>query len=88
MNKAELITAMAGNADMTKADAAKALNAFLEVVTDALKRGEKVTLVGFGTFSVTERAARMGINPTNKQPIEIPAKKAVKFKAGTELSFE
>ncbi|HIZ91006.1 MAG TPA: HU family DNA-binding protein [Candidatus Bacteroides merdavium] len=88
MNKAELINAMAGNADMTKADAAKALNAFLEVVTDALKRGEKVTLVGFGTFSVTERAARMGINPTNKQPIEIPAKKAVKFKAGTELSFE
>lgn len=88
MNKAELINAMAGNADMTKADAAKALNAFLEVVTDALKRGEKVTLVGFGTFSVAERAARMGINPTNKQPIEIPAKKAVKFKAGTELSFE
>lgn len=88
MNKAELINAMAGNADMTKADAAKALNAFLEVVTGALKRGEKVTLVGFGTFSVTERAARMGINPTNKQPIEIPAKKAVKFKAGTELSFE
>ena len=88
MNKAELIKAMAGNADMTKADAAKELNAFLEVVTDALKRGEKVTLVGFGTFSVTERAARMGINPTNKQPIEIPAKKAVKFKAGTELSFE
>lgn len=88
MNKAELINAMAGNADMTKADAAKALNAFLEVVTDALKRGGKVTLVGFGTFSVTERAARMGINPTNKQPIEIPAKKAVKFKAGTELSFE
>lgn len=88
MNKAELINAMAGNADITKADAAKALNAFLEVVTDALKRGEKVTLVGFGTFSVTERAARMGINPTNKQPIEIPAKKAVKFKAGTELSFE
>lgn len=88
MNKAELINAMAGNADMTKADAAKALNAFMEVVTDALKRGEKVTLVGFGTFSVAERAARMGINPTNKQPIEIPAKKAVKFKAGTELSFE
>lgn len=88
MNKAELINAMAGNADMTKADAAKALNAFLEVVTGALKRGEKVTLVGFGTFSVAERAARMGINPTNKQPIEIPAKKAVKFKAGTELSFE
>lgn len=88
MNKAELINAMAGNADITKADAAKALNAFLEVVTGALKRGEKVTLVGFGTFSVAERAARMGINPTNKQPIEIPAKKAVKFKAGTELSFE
>lgn len=88
MNKAELINAMAGNADMTKADAAKALNAFLEVVMGALKRGEKVTLVGFGTFSVAERAARMGINPTNKQPIEIPAKKAVKFKAGTELSFE
>ena len=88
MNKSELISAMAANANMTKADTAKALNAFLEEVANALKRGEKVTLVGFGTFSVIERASRMGINPATKQSIEIPSKKAVKFKAGTELSIE
>lgn len=79
---------MAAGADMTKADATKALNAFLEVVTEALKKGEKVTLVGFGTFTVAERAARTGINPATKETIEIPARKAVKFKPGMELLFE
>ena len=88
MNKAELISAMAAGADMTKADATKALNAFLDVVTDALKKGEKVTLVGFGTLSVAERAARTGINPATKETIEIPARKVVKFKPSTELWFE
>ncbi|MBM6735671.1 HU family DNA-binding protein [Mediterranea massiliensis] len=88
MNKAELISAMAAGADMTKADATKALNAFLDVVMDALKKGEKVTLVGFGTLSVAERAARTGINPVTKETIEIPARKVVKFKPSTELWFE
>lgn len=88
MNKAELISAMAAGADMTKADATKALNAFLNVVMDALKKGEKVTLVGFGTLSVAERAARTGINPATKETIEIPARKVVKFKPSTELWFE
>ncbi|CCZ48975.1 MAG TPA: HU family DNA-binding protein [Mediterranea massiliensis] len=88
MNKAELISAMAAGADMTKADATKALNAFLDVVMDALKKGEKVTLVGFGTLSVAERAARTGINPATKETIEIPARKVVKFKPSTELWFE
>ena len=88
MNKTELISAMAANAGMTKADAARALNAFLEEVTNAVKKGEKVTLVGFGTFSVVERASRMGINPATRQSIEIPSKKAVKFKAGADLSLE
>ena len=87
-NKAELISAMAAGADMTKADATKALNAFLDVVMDALKKGEKVTLVGFGTLSVAERAARTGINPATKETIEIPARKVVKFKPSTELWFE
>lgn len=88
MNKAELISAMAAGADMTKADATKALNAFLDVVMDALKKGEKVTLVGFGTLSVAERAARTGINPATRETIEIPARKVVKFKPSTELWFE
>lgn len=73
---------------MTKADATKALNAFLDVVMDALKKGEKVTLVGFGTLSVAEKAARTGINPATRETIEIPARKVVKFKPSTELWFE
>ena len=88
MNKTDLIAAMAASGGMEKADAAKALNAFMEAVADALKKGDKVTLVGFGTFSVTERAARTGVNPATKQMIEIPAKKVVQFKAGSELSFD
>ena len=88
MNKAELISAMAAGAEITRADATKALNAFLDVVMDALKKGEKVTLVGFGTLSVAERAARTGINPVTKETIEIPARKVVKFKPSTELWFE
>ena len=80
MNKSDLISAMAAEAQMSKADAKKALDAF---ITSA---GEKVSLVGFGTFSVSERAERTGINPSTKATITIPAKKVAKFKAGAELS--
>lgn len=86
MNKAELINAMAENSGLSKADSKKALDAFTTVVTETLKSGQKVSLVGFGTFSVGERSARTGINPSTKKPIEIPAKKVAKFKAGAELS--
>ena len=85
MNKAELIAAVAENAELTKKDAEKAVKAFIDVVTDELKKGEKVQVVGFGTFEVAERAAREGINPLTKQPMSIPASKAPKFKAGRGL---
>ena len=85
MNKAELIAAVAANADMTKKDAEKAVKAFVDVVTDELKKGGEVQIVGFGTFKVTERAARDGRNPSSGEPMEIPASKAPKFKAGKAL---
>lgn len=88
MNKAELINAMAAESGLTKADSKKALDAFVASVSKAMKAGEKVSLVGFGTFSVAERAARTGINPSTKQPIQIEAKKVVKFKPGAELTAE
>ena len=82
MNKTELVAAMAEQAGVSKKDAEKVLKAFTDVVTDELKKGEKVQLVGFGTFEVSERAAREGRNPATLQPIKIPASKAPKFKAG------
>lgn len=85
MNKTELVNAIAA-AGLTKADSKKALDATLDAISNALKAGDKVALLGFGTFAVTERPARTGINPANKQKIEIPAKKMVKFKAGAELA--
>ena len=85
MNKAQLIDAMANGAGLTKADAKKALDAFVGATTDALKSGDRVALVGFGSFSVTERGARTGRNPQTGKEIQIPAKKVVKFKAGAEL---
>lgn len=88
MNKAELISAIAFESGLNKADSAKALNGFIEAVSKALKQGDKVSLVGFGTFSVSERAARAGINPATKQPIRIEAKKVVKFKAGSDLNID
>ncbi|RRD92170.1 HU family DNA-binding protein [Bacteroides heparinolyticus] len=88
MNKAELISAMAAESGLSKVDSKKALDAFVVSVSKAMKAGDKVSLVGFGTFSVAERAARTGINPSTKQTIKIPAKKVVKFKAGTELTAE
>ena len=86
MNKAELIDAMAAKAGLTKADAKKALDAFIETTTDALAKDDRVALVGFGSFSVSTRAARTGRNPQTGQELKIPAKKVVKFKAGNELS--
>lgn len=88
MNKSELINAMAVESGLSKVDSKKALDAFINAVGKAMKAGEKVSLVGFGTFSVSERAARTGINPSTKQAIEIPAKKVVKFKPGAELTAE
>ncbi len=85
MNKTELVAAMAEQADMTKKDAEKALTAFTEVVTKELKNGGKVQLVGFGTFEVSERAAREGRNPQTGETMQIAAAKAPKFKAGKAL---
>ncbi|MBQ7528212.1 MAG: HU family DNA-binding protein [Bacteroidaceae bacterium] len=87
MNKTDLVAKIAEGAGMSKVDAKKALEATLEAITKAVKKGDKVALVGFGTFDVTERKARKGINPATKKAIKIPAKKVVKFKAGKELSF-
>ena len=86
MNKSELIDVMANAADCTKAQAGAALDAFTEAVAKTLKKGDKVTLVGFGTFSVSKRAARMGRNPQTGKEIKIAAKKVAKFKAGKDLS--
>lgn len=86
MNKGELVDAMASEAKITKADAQRALEAFLNVTAKSLKKGEKVTLVGFGTFSIAKRAARTGRNPQTGKEIKIAAKKVAKFKAGAELS--
>ncbi|WP_417430697.1 HU family DNA-binding protein [Halpernia sp.] len=87
MNKSELIDAIAADADITKVSAKKALESFVSNVTKALKTKDgKVSLVGFGTFSVAHRAARQGINPATKQPIKIAAKNVAKFKAGSDLA--
>ena len=86
MNKAQLIDAMADKAGLTKVDAKKALDAFVAATTDALKEGDRVALIGFGSFSVTERSARTGRNPQTGKEIQIAAKKVVKFKAGAELA--
>lgn len=86
MNKTELVNAIAEKSGLSKVDSKKALDAFIESVSEEVKKGGKVALVGFGTFSVTQKAARKGINPRTKAVINIPAKKAVKFKAGAELA--
>ncbi|MBQ0118578.1 MAG: HU family DNA-binding protein [Paludibacteraceae bacterium] len=84
MNKADLVAAIAATG-LKKADAQKALDATIDAIAGALKKGEKVQLIGFGTFSVAEKAARKGINPATKAVIDIPAKKVAKFKAGAGL---
>jgi len=86
MNKAELIAKISQDADITKAQANAAIDSFTQTVTKTLKGGGKVTLVGFGTFSVTKRAARNGRNPQTGAVIKIKAKKVPKFKAGKDLS--
>lgn len=86
MNKTDLVNAIAEKAGLTKVDAKNALDATLNALSEALAAGDKVALVGFGTFAVTEKGARTGINPATKEKIEIPARKAVKFKAGAELA--
>lgn len=86
MNKTELINAIAENAGLSKADSKKALEACIGAISDALKSGDKISLIGFGTFGVSERPARTGINPRTKEQITIDAKKIVKFKAGAELA--
>ena len=86
MNKTELIEKIAVGAELSKADAKKALEATIEAIKNALVDGDKIQLIGFGTFSVSERPAREGINPATKEKISIAAKKVAKFKAGAELA--
>ncbi|MBQ9864842.1 MAG: HU family DNA-binding protein [Bacteroidales bacterium] len=85
MNKTELIAAMAEKAGLTKVDAGKALNAYVDVVKGQLAKGDKITLIGFGTFSVVNKPARTGRNPRTGKSIKIAAKKSAKFKAGKGL---
>jgi len=86
MNKGDLINKIAEGADISKAQATDALNAVLDNISGALKDGDKVTLIGFGTFSISERKARTGRNPQTGETIQIAAKNVVKFKPGKELS--
>ncbi len=86
MNKAQLVEAMASNAGISKADAKNALDAFISTTSDALKKGDRVALVGFGSFSVSKRAERKGRNPQTGKEITIKAKNVVKFKPGADLS--
>ena len=85
MSKAELVAKIAETADVSKKDAEKALNATLDAIVDALKAGDKVQLIGFGTFEVSERAAREGVNPATGAKIKIAATKVPKFKAGSKF---
>ena len=86
MNKAELVDAMASGSGLSKADAKKALDAFVDATSGALKAGDRISLVGFGSFSISDRKERNGRNPKTGAVIKIAAKKSVRFKAGAELS--
>ena len=88
MNKAELVAAIAAKTELSKQDSEKALKAFIDVVSEELKKGEKIQLVGFGTFEVAKRAARTGRNPQTGKEMKIAASKAPKFKAGKALKDE
>ena len=85
MNKTELVNAIADKANLSKVDAKAALDATLGAISDALAKGDKVAILGFGTFAVAEKGARTGINPRTKEKIEIAARKSIKFKAGADL---
>ena len=86
MNKTELVNAIAEQAKLSKVDAKAALEATIAAISNALAEGDKVALIGFGTFSVAEKSARTGINPRTKEVINIEARKVIKFKAGAELN--
>ncbi|OFX24342.1 MAG: DNA-binding protein [Bacteroidetes bacterium GWA2_31_9] len=86
MNKAQLVDAIAKDSKLTKADAKKALDSFVKTTTEALTKGERIALVGFGSFTVASRGARTGRNPQTGKEIKIPAKKVVRFKAGADLT--
>lgn len=86
MNKTEFIGEVAKKAGLSKVDAKKAVDAFIKTVEGAVKKSDKVALLGFGSFSVVKRAARKGVNPKTKKPINIPARKVVKFKPGAALA--
>jgi len=86
MNKGDLVEKVAKECDLSKAAAEKALNSILDAISDAMAAGDKVTLIGFGTFSVSNRAAREGRNPQTGETMKIPARKVVKFKAGSKLA--
>lgn len=86
MNKSELIDSMAGKSGLSKAEAAKALDALIESVTEGLSNGDRIALIGFGSWSVEQRSARTGRNPRTGDEIQIPAKNVIKFKAGAGLS--
>ena len=88
MNKAELIDAIASESGLSKADAKKALDAFVSTTASALKQGDRISLVGFGSFAVSNRAARTGRNPQTGKEIKIEAKNVVRFKAGADLTKE
>ena len=88
MNKTQLIDAIAAEAGLTKVDAKKAVDAFIKTTGEQLKDGEKIALVGFGTFSVSERPARMGRNPKTGEKIEVEKKRGVRFKPGSDLANE
>ena len=85
MNKTDMINVIAEEAGVTKIVAKKALDAFINATAESIKKGEKVSLLGFGTFSVVEKTERMGRNPRTGAPVKIPARKAIKFKPGSEL---
>lgn len=87
MNKADLIAAVAAKAEVSKVEAQKVIEAAMDATVEAVKKGEGLQLIGFATLSVVNKPARKGINPKTKQAITIPAKKAVKFKAGSKLAF-
>ena len=86
MNKSEFVTAVAESAELTKADAGRAIEAVIEVITKTLKKGDSVALVGFGTFTVSKRKARVGRNPQTGEQIEIKARKVARFRPGKELA--
>ena len=86
MNKTEFINAVAEQSGLSKVDSKKAVEAFIQTISNEMKEGGKISLLGFGSFPTTEKAARKGVNPKTKEVIDIPARKVVKFKAGAELT--